>query len=78
MIARNKFGISKDDLAEAFNNANCKHRITDIYNEKKWGIEDKVQTSVIEYTRHLIRQLTKITCRAAETRNELYRTQVTC
>jgi len=52
-IARNKCGISKDDIAEALNHVDGEHRTTDIYIEKDWSIVDGVQSAVIVFIRKL-------------------------
>ncbi|HEY2581089.1 MAG TPA: site-specific integrase [Mucilaginibacter sp.] len=48
-IARNKCGISKDDIAEALNHVDREHRTTDIYIEKSWETIDNVQEAVLNY-----------------------------
>ncbi|RAJ37347.1 site-specific integrase [Pedobacter cryoconitis] len=45
-IARNKCGISKDDIGEALNHVNEEHKTTDIYLDRDWSIVDKVQEQV--------------------------------
>ena len=52
-IAGNKCNIDKDDIAEALNHVDGKHKITDIYIEKDWSIVDKVQDSVMKFLRDL-------------------------
>jgi hypothetical protein len=52
-IARNKCGVSKDDIAEALNHVDREHRTTDIYIEKCWDTVDKVQETVLNYLQGL-------------------------
>jgi hypothetical protein len=52
-IARNKCGVSKDDIAEALNHVDGEHRITDIYIEKSWEKVDNVQEAVLKYLRKI-------------------------
>lgn len=47
--ARNKCGVSKDDVGEAFNHVEKGHKTTDIYLERDWSIVDTVQRKVMEY-----------------------------
>ena len=45
-IARNKCGISKDDIGEALNHVNEDHKTTDIYLDRDLSIVDMVQEQV--------------------------------
>ena len=46
-IARNKCGLSKDDIALALNHKDNSNSVTDVYLSKDWKIVDKVQRSVL-------------------------------
>ena len=48
-IARNKCGISKDDIAEELNHVDMEQLTTDIYIEKSWATIDNVQEAVLYY-----------------------------
>lgn len=48
-IARNKAGMSLEDIGMALNHINEEHKVTDIYIEKDWSIIDKVQRGVMRY-----------------------------
>ncbi|TKC62419.1 recombinase [Pedobacter hiemivivus] len=45
-IARNKCGVTKDDIQEALNHVDEEHRTTDIYLDRDWNIIDVVQEKV--------------------------------
>lgn len=48
-IARNKCGVSKDDIGMALNHVDEEHKTTDIYLEKDWSIVDRVVRKVLDY-----------------------------
>lgn len=48
-IARNKCGVSKDDIGMALNHTDEEHKTTDIYLEKDWSIVDRVVRKVLDY-----------------------------
>lgn len=50
-IARNKCGISKDDVAMAMNHSSNEHKVTDIYLKKDWSLMDRANRKVLDYLR---------------------------
>jgi hypothetical protein len=51
-IARNKCGVSKDDVALALNHVDSRLAITDTYLEKDWSLIDVANRKVIDYVLH--------------------------
>jgi hypothetical protein len=52
-IARNKGGITTDDIGLALNHVDEDHAVTDIYSEKDWSLVDAVQDCVLGLFRNL-------------------------
>jgi len=48
-IARNKCGVSKDDVGAALNHIDEEHATTDIYLDRDWSLIDRVQQKVLDY-----------------------------
>ena len=48
-FARNKCGVSKDDVSLALNHVDSASRVTDTYIEKDWSIIDNANRAVLDY-----------------------------
>jgi integrase len=51
-IARNKCGVSKDDVALALNHKDANMGVTDTYLERDWSLIDNANRKVIDYVLH--------------------------
>ncbi len=47
-LARNECGFSIDKVAQALNNVESEHKVTDLYIKKDWSTIDQVQEKVLE------------------------------